>query len=78
MGVYNTILVECPECGEILEFQTKSGSCALRHYHISKVPEEDIKGILGDSICCYKCETKVTIGKEKIKPKDFSHLVDVE
>jgi hypothetical protein len=42
MGVYNTILVECPKCHEILEFQTKSGSCCLKTFSLQDAPDHDM------------------------------------
>jgi len=38
MGVYDSIIFYCPECGECLEAQSKSGSCNMQTYNISKVP----------------------------------------
>ena len=73
MGVYNTILVPCPECGNEVEFQTKSGDCSLTTYSILCAPYEEVKGIMGRNNYCRECNTEVTIGRD---PRDFSHLVD--
>ena len=73
MGVYNTILVPCPECDNKVEFQTKTGDCSLSIYNISCAPHEDIKGILGRSNYCKECDTAVNIMKDI---RDFSYLIN--
>lgn len=38
MGCYDTIYFNCPECGEGIEAQSKSGDCLLDTYHHTEVP----------------------------------------
>jgi len=38
MGVYDTIIAKCPECGVDNYFQTKSGDCILAFYKIQEAP----------------------------------------
>lgn len=73
MGVYNTILVECPECGKEVEFQSKWGDCSLAVYKISRVPERDLAGIIGDVVEC-ECGHLIEIGRKELFI-DGSHLV---
>ena len=73
MGVYNTILVPCPECDNKVEFQTKTGDCSLSIYNISCAPYEDIRGIMGCSSYCRGCDNKVNINEDI---RDFSYLVN--
>lgn len=75
MGVYNSIYVPCPDCGNNIEFQSKSGSCQLSTYSISDCPEKEVEGIMGDSWCCENCGADVVIAKKEERSKDFSHLV---
>jgi len=77
MGMFNYIMVDCPECGEreAGEFQTKSGTCLLMRFHISHVPEGEVDGIKGRSTTCTNCGHKITIENEKAIKKDFSHIV---
>lgn len=77
MGVYNKIFVNCPNCGELVEFQSKSGSCMLESFHIKSVPENEVQGILGDTRVC-ECGKKVTIMDIKSRRKDFSFLIERE
>ena len=59
MGLFNEILVPCPNCKEPVVFQTKSGSCELLTYPISRVPAEELYGILGDTEFCSNCHRVV-------------------
>ena len=38
MGVYDTIKVPCPKCGEIYYAQSKSGPCELDLFDLDKAP----------------------------------------
>lgn len=40
MGMYDTILVKCPSCGEEHHFQSKSGECLLSYYELEECPED--------------------------------------
>jgi len=32
MGMFDSVMVPCPKCGELIEAQSKSGDCMLRCY----------------------------------------------
>jgi len=38
MGMFDTVLVPCPECGKIKEFQSKSGKCILQEVDLKDCP----------------------------------------
>ena len=76
MGMFNTILVPCPNCGEEIEFQTKSGTRMLERYNISRVPEEEVRGILGRTTECIECGYTIEIEVIQKEHKDFSFLVN--
>ena len=40
MGVYDSIMFNCPDCGEVIEAQSKSGPCECVSYNYKKVPLE--------------------------------------
>jgi len=42
MGLYNTIIIPCPRCGNDIECQTKSGACILETYQLQDAPDADI------------------------------------
>ena len=76
MGCFNYVHVDCPPCGETVEFQSKSGSCEMNTYHISNLPANDIDGILGDMEECPHCGFIVQIEHADDVPRmDFSYLV---
>ena len=39
MGMYDTIWVNCPNCGEEIGFQSKSGDCVLGNYTLIDAPD---------------------------------------
>jgi len=44
MGMFDSLIVKCPDCGEEVEFQSKAGECMLACYSLDDCPP----GILGD------------------------------
>lgn len=36
MGYFDTIVIECPDCGNEIECQSKSGDCTLKRMSLSK------------------------------------------
>lgn len=44
MGVYDSVMVPCPVCGTVSEFQSKSGECLMREYTLEECPQD----VLGD------------------------------
>ena len=44
MGCYDSVMVPCPKCSTVSEFQSKSGECLLREYTLENCPED----VLGD------------------------------
>lgn len=75
MGLYNEIQVDCPKCDQTVTFQSKSGECELRTYHITNMPPEDFAGILGDCEECEHCGTVVAIDGGSPPREDFTHYV---
>jgi len=59
MGVYDTILVKCPNCGAEHEFQSKSGYCILGVYDLSNCPDDVMIDVNRHSP--YNCECGVKI-----------------
>lgn len=62
MGVYDTVLVPCPNCGEKIDFQSKSGDCTLAVYELENAPDDVLLDInRHDPHTCTKCKTKFTV-----------------
>lgn len=55
MGMFDSVLVKCPECNKDIEFQSKADECMCRTYSISNAPNS-IKGDLhGETQICDTC-----------------------
>jgi hypothetical protein len=39
MGMFDTVLVKCPKCGEENAFQSKSGECVMEYYALENCPD---------------------------------------
>jgi endogenous inhibitor of DNA gyrase (YacG/DUF329 family) len=61
MGVYDTVVARCPECGAPVSFQSKAGPCRLHTYRASEVPMAIAADIDGSAERCPDCYTAVTI-----------------
>lgn len=61
MGMFDSLFVKCPTCGKELEFQSKSGACALNRYTRKNLPISVAVGIDGDIIKCEFCSDKFQI-----------------
>ena len=40
MGMYDTVMVPCPKCGERFPAQSKSGDCTLETFKLEDAPED--------------------------------------
>lgn len=61
MGMYDSVMVECPHCKTLVEFQSKAGKCDMEKYPVHEVPPEIAVDIDGDSESCNNCGTHVVI-----------------
>jgi len=52
MGMFNTIYIECPKCKKRIGAQTKSGTCLLDGWNLENAPNQEIRGILGETYHC--------------------------
>lgn len=62
MGMYDTVMVPCPTCGERAEFQSKSGRCMLETYTLEEAPDEVLFDVNrhGPNTCT-KCKTQFSV-----------------
>ena len=51
MGMFDSVFVECPYCGIVLELQTKNGLCILGRYDLINAPPEVLLGVAGKHEC---------------------------
>lgn len=52
MGMFDSVYVFCPNCGDEVEFQSKAGECVTEEYYLHNMPAEIAKDICGDSLVC--------------------------
>lgn len=55
MGMFDSLIVSCPDCDGHIEFQSKSGECILRNYREDNLPTQVAIGMNGDIESCRKC-----------------------
>lgn len=59
MGVFDSVMVPCPKCGETNEFQSKSGDCTLAVYSLEEAPEDVMANVNRHApITCWRCKTR--------------------
>jgi len=62
MGVYDTVLIPCPRCGEKYKVQTKSGKCFLNVYDLYDAPQDTLGGVVAHApFTCEKCGNVFTV-----------------
>ncbi len=61
MGMYDSLYVECPQCKNELQFQSKSGVCFLEDYHKNDLPPEVAMGMEGDIVRCQFCNNRIKL-----------------
>jgi RNase P subunit RPR2 len=54
MGMYDSVMVNCPQCGKEHEFQSKSGDCLLEVYTLENCPDDVMANVNRHSPC--KCD----------------------
>ena len=60
MSCFDTLNVNCPKCGEKVEFQCKNGKCEMENYDVSNVPPEIAGDLNGEKEQC-KCGVIIII-----------------
>ena len=57
MGMFDSVWVKCPTCGEENEFQSKSGECILGQYDLDNCPADVMANVNRHSPCECDCGT---------------------
>jgi len=81
MGVFDSVMVPCPKCGQREEFQSKSGPCALAVYNLEDAPDSVLMNINRHApIACGKCGAvfEVELGGEPPRRTMTARSVQVE
>lgn len=46
MGLFDSVMVPCPNCGSKLEFQSKSGDCIMATYELKDTPADVLMDVM--------------------------------
>jgi len=72
MGLYDTVLVPCPACGENYPAQTKSGPCELAEYALADAPFEVLLDVNRHApFRCGMCDTQFHVSFAPMAVKDW-------
>jgi hypothetical protein len=69
MGLYDTVLVMCPECGESSELQSKGGACKLETYGLYEAPDDVLLDINRHGPVNCSCGVKFTVEVTGERPR---------
>jgi hypothetical protein len=59
VGLYDTVMVPCPQCGTRAEFQSKSGVCDLETYALHEAPDDVLRDVNRNApVTCSKCQAR--------------------
>lgn len=59
--MYDSVWVECPDCGRLVEFQSKAGKCGLNDYSITDVPVAIAGDLHDETRKCSNCDEIIRI-----------------
>lgn len=52
MGMFDSLIVQCPSCSQEVEFQSKGGKCQLIRYTCQDIPMDVLGGCINDEAQC--------------------------
>lgn len=68
MGMFDEVNVSCPNCNDIVTFQSKAGKCILNTYTIDSIPIVIANSIDGSEAHCNGCGETVVIHIDDTPP----------
>lgn len=71
MGMFDSLYVKCPKCGEELEFQSKSGPCAMYVFRKRDLPISVALDLNGNIVRCQFCNSRIKMKVKIPKKVDF-------
>jgi len=62
MGLYDTVVVPCPECGAPYHAQSKSGECILETYSLEDAPDAMMANVNRHAPFTCDCGIRFAVG----------------
>ena len=72
MGMFDIVIVPCPECGEEHEFQSKSGECFLQVVSLYECPPDLLEDVNRHSPYTCDCGCMFEVDLNTRKPKQIN------
>ena len=70
MGMFDTVMVPCPTCGEPSEFQSKGGDCTLATYTLDDAPDDVLLDVNRHAPTrCLKCNALYGVEVIGVRPR---------
>jgi hypothetical protein len=66
MGMFDSVMFRCPECGTRIEEQSKMGGCLLHTFESHEVPSDIAESIKGNRLYCEPCNEYFYIKEVKV------------
>jgi hypothetical protein len=66
MGMFDSLYVDCPNCGTTVEFQSKAGNCSCEDFNITNVPPEIALDCKDDVELCPNCSIDIGLNVQSI------------
>ena len=60
MGCFNSVMIPCPKCGELAEYQSKAGTCNLEKEQVHRADIRDVASANNETFVCWSCSCKFT------------------
>lgn len=77
MGMFDSVWVPCPKCGERHEFQSKAGDCGCHSYTLETAPQIVLFDISGEQrVYCDKCDSVFLLNIDFGKPRTEVKTID--
>jgi len=59
MGMFDTVNLSCPRCGERTSFQTKAGPCVSNNYELAEMPADIVDDLQWKNVRCEICDAPI-------------------
>ena len=66
MGMFDSLYVSCPCCGNSVEFQSKAGDCNLNEYTVNNVDPRVALDLQNDEEKCESCLNWIKLNVQSI------------